>query len=46
MYKIVKQTDDYLLVWKPANIPTTPIKSNPSCLIADLVKDFPYLKYI
>lgn len=45
-YKVIKENSDYMLVWKPANIPTTPTKSNPECLITYLVKEYPYLKEV
>ena len=45
-YRIIKENSDYLLVWKPANVPTTPTKANPECLITYLVKDHPFLKKV
>ena len=45
-YKIVKENPDYMLVWKPSNLATTPIKSNPECLITYLVGDYPFLKNV
>ena len=45
-YKIVKENPDYMLVWKLSNLPTTPIKSNPECLITYLVRDYPFLKNV
>lgn len=45
-YKVIKENSDYMLVWKEANLPTTPTKSNPECLISFLVKDYPFLKNV
>ncbi len=45
-YKIIKENSDYMLVWKEANLPTTPTKANPECLITYLVKDYPFLKNV
>jgi 23S rRNA pseudouridine1911/1915/1917 synthase len=45
-YKIIKENSDYMLVWKPANLPTTPTRENPDCLISYLVKDNPELKNV
>ena len=45
-YKVIKENSDYMLVWKPANLPTTPTKSNPECLITFLSNDYPYLKEV
>ena len=45
-YKIIKENTEYMLVWKPSNLPTTPTKENPECLITYLVKEHPYLKEV
>ena len=45
-YQIIKDTSEYFLVWKPPNLPTTPTKSNPDCLISQVVEDFPNLKNV
>ncbi|MFX1254951.1 MAG: pseudouridine synthase [Promethearchaeota archaeon] len=44
--KIIKETDSYLLVWKEANLPTTPTKENPECLISKIISDRPELKQV
>lgn len=41
---IVKETNEYLLVWKNAGIPTTPTKENEFSLINQVVKFRPELK--
>ena len=45
-YKIIKENSDYMLIWKPANFPTTPTKANPECLISYLARDYPFLKEV
>lgn len=45
-YRVIKETSDYMLVWKPANLPSTPTKANPECLITYLVNDYPNLKEV
>ncbi|MFX0061044.1 MAG: pseudouridine synthase [Candidatus Hermodarchaeota archaeon] len=44
--KIIKETEAYILVWKAANLPTTPTKENPECLISKIVDDRPELKQV
>ncbi|MFX1534958.1 MAG: pseudouridine synthase [Promethearchaeota archaeon] len=44
--KIIKETNSYLLVWKKANIPTTPTKEKPECLISKIVDNRPELKQV
>lgn len=45
-YKIVKENNDYMLVWKASNLPSTPTKANPECLITYLAKEYPYIKEV
>jgi len=40
---IIKETDSYLLVWKSAGLPITPVKENSESLISELVKERPEL---
>ncbi|NJL58539.1 MAG: RNA pseudouridine synthase [Desulfobacteraceae bacterium] len=40
---IVGETDDYVLAWKEANLPTTRTEAHPDCLITHLIRKRPDL---
>ncbi len=38
---IIRETDDYVLAWKEANLPTTRTEAHPDCLITRLIRQRP-----
>ncbi len=43
MITIIEETDDYVMAWKEANLPTAPTDSRHDCLITRLVHEHPDL---
>lgn len=41
MITIIEETDDYVLAWKEANLPTAPTDNRPDALITRLIYEYP-----